>query len=116
MNWAEAISGLTRSSSVSPSPARTAAPAASTSARLFEVVGDHFDGAGDHEGAADQVDGQILGAPGQSLDVGGDFLQAGSEHVEVGAALLPLEPLRFLDPDAQRPGQDEIEVVAAAGQ
>ncbi len=32
MNWAEAIAGFTRSSSVSPSSARTAAPAASTSA------------------------------------------------------------------------------------
>src|SRR5262245_47511046 len=82
----------------------------------LEVLGDDLARAADHEGAADEVDGQVLGAAGQALDVGGHPFQTGPQHVQVGAAVLPLEPLGLFDPDPQRPGQDQVQVVAPAGQ
>ena len=82
----------------------------------LEVAGDHLAGAVDHEGAAHQMDGEVAVPAGEAGDVAGHPLETRLEDVQVVAAPFPLEAFGLGQGDLQGPGEDEIEVVAAAGQ
>src|SRR5581483_9254497 len=79
------------------------------------MPGHHLAGPRDPQRAADEVDRERRVGSREPFDVGRHPFDAGPEQVEVVATPRPLEAFRLVDRDVEPAGEDEVEVVAAAG-